>query len=156
MDKIEEIKKLKTLLEKGEITEKEFQRRKDSIIHTNKDQGKDQNAVNKPKEKIDTNVSQTISLDSNKLFRAGKAIKASVTMIVFNIIINFIGISLLMVRLFKVLVVVARGGSFDNSTLVLPIFILIVSTIFFIIALSEMSGAGSLFKKLAIDLKREK
>ncbi len=153
MNTIEEIKKLKSLLDQGAITEEEFQSRKKEILSKNVDDGSHNDGSQNQtaaKTGLIHEPSETDRISPVNVVNAGIRIKKSVKFTVLSILFSFIFVAILVPAIISEIIPAINGRyGFNWDYLVisysLPIS-LILSFIYWIKSLSSLQKAGSLFE----------
>lgn len=133
MDKIEELKKLKSRYALGEITRKDYETKKKNIIEN------EQSVI------TDLELSQIEKLvDLKKVTDAGDNIKSSVEFQAWSIISYVVGFIFIITGLIDSL----GQLDFASGHFMMAYFLFIVSFIFWISSMVKLSGAGSKLKKI--------
>jgi hypothetical protein len=148
MNKVDEVLKLKFLLDKGEITENEFQFRKNELMS---DSIKDASGEIDTHNSLQSNGKENISnIKHENVIYAGKSIKSSVFFQVLSYISNVIGLILLLFSCFDILQGIINGSEQtleDSPRFIIACVVLIIGFIFWILSLTEMSKAGNFLEQ---------
>ena len=178
MDKSEEIKKLKSLLDQDAISKEEFNSLKNEIL-LNKDVMKNSEGNNNVlsqhqvsnrkrdtqqetpnqdknadiKSRIDNNNQSSIitSVNSTKIVTAGKSIKKSVMYTVYYIALGFMFTSLLFANGIDII----SGGSIDGDEMIAPLIFAFFTLLFWVLSLSSLYQAGTLLVESVNDINKK-
>lgn len=156
MDKIEEIRKLKSLRDFGAITEKEYNHLV-SKLEPESGNGKNEavsvNNNQSSLEQVDESmvVGNLTRLPEN-VVSAGKSIRGAIGWQIASYFFNFLGIILLVVSLSSILSSIMNGRDVeyiisDNPALIASIISIFLGAIFKIVSLSKFSKTGSFLKE---------
>jgi VIT1/CCC1 family predicted Fe2+/Mn2+ transporter len=177
MDALEEIRAIKQLLDKGEITEEEFQLRKrkilsntafadksvpEAVVEKKPEPEKHTIPVEEPKvhEEQETYSSKSASavtpetsvaekhINPDKVYAAGKSIISSVTFTVLSAFSGFLSALILVLAFGDIMASVSRGGRLpDESGLGVAAIFAGLSVLFWTISIAKLSGAGHSLKQ---------